>query len=142
MKYKFSKKSLGNLAGCEPGLIEITNNALKKGYIDFGISCGLRTLDKQKEYVRTGRSQTLDSLHLEQKDGFSHAVDLFWYDSQGIDVFTLESKKLASAQQIIDGWNQLAKAMFASAMELGIVIEWGGFWKGSWDKSHFQVPLA
>jgi hypothetical protein len=35
----------------------------------------VRTKEEQAEYVRTGKSQTMDSMHLEQEDGWVHAVD-------------------------------------------------------------------
>jgi peptidoglycan LD-endopeptidase CwlK len=37
---------------------------------------GLRTQEQQNEYVRTGASKTMNSMHLRQRDGYGHAVDL------------------------------------------------------------------
>lgn len=42
---------------------------------DFGVHDGLRTEAKQREYVRTCASQTMDSLHRKQADGWGHAGD-------------------------------------------------------------------
>ena len=142
---KFSKDSLNNLNGIHLDLARITHCALAKNYIDFGVTkTSVRTLEQQKEFVRIGKSQTMKSLHLPQTDGYSHAVDLFWYD-KGIDVYTIMNKQLTGVesakrdQLVMDCWNLLAKAMFESAISCGVMIEWGGFWKRSWDKPHFEL---
>lgn len=71
--YKYSKKSQGKLETCHPDLQKIYSEAIK--LIDLTILEGLRTKEQQEEYVRTGKSTTLNSKHLIQPDGYSHAVD-------------------------------------------------------------------
>ena len=72
--YKFSKKSQEKLLTCHPDLQLLLNELIK--YVDFTVIEGVRTLETQKEYVRTGKSKTLNSKHLKQEDGYSHAVDV------------------------------------------------------------------
>jgi peptidoglycan L-alanyl-D-glutamate endopeptidase CwlK len=49
-------------------------------YIDFSIVEGLRTLERQKELFKTGKSKTMDSKHLiNPKTGKSDAVDIAPY---------------------------------------------------------------
>ena len=71
--YKYSNASQTKLATTHPDIQKVFNEAIK--YVDITIIEGIRTLETQQEYVRTGRSKTLNSKHLEQPDGYSHAVD-------------------------------------------------------------------
>lgn len=73
MSYKYSQKSLDKLSTCHPDIQKVFKEAIK--YVDITILEGVRSKERQEELVRTGASKTLDSKHLEQKDGFSHAVD-------------------------------------------------------------------
>jgi len=75
--YKFSKKSLEKLHTCHPDLRRIANELIK--IMDVTVVEGVRSFETQKEYVRTGKSKTLDSKHLEQDDGHSHALDMVPY---------------------------------------------------------------
>lgn len=54
--YRFSKASLGNRAGADQRLIEISDLALELTPIDFGIprDGGLRTADRQEELHLAG----------------------------------------------------------------------------------------
>ena len=75
--YYFSNSSKAKLATIHPDLQKVLNEAIK--YVDFTVLEGVRSLETQKEYVRTGRSKTLNSKHLKQNDGYSHAVDIIAY---------------------------------------------------------------
>jgi len=72
--YRYGKTSKARLKTCHPDVVKICNNLIK--IMDVTVLEGVRSKDAQKEYVRTGRSKTLNSKHLKQSDGFSHAVDL------------------------------------------------------------------
>ncbi len=74
---KFSQASKAKLATCHPDLQRLFNEVIK--HVDCTIIEGKRSKEQQREYVRTGKSQTMDSMHLEQKDGWSHAVDVLAY---------------------------------------------------------------
>ena len=58
----FSKKSLGMLQQCHPDLQKVMMEAIK--IIDFSVTEGARTKEKQIEYFKTGKSKTLNSKHL------------------------------------------------------------------------------
>ena len=73
MSYKYSQASLSKLNTCHPDIQKLLNKAIK--YYDITILEGIRTTERQTELVRTGMSKTMDSKHLDQGDGFSHAVD-------------------------------------------------------------------
>ena len=74
--YHLGKGSLKNLAGVHPDLIWIVHYAIRTTEQDFTVTDGVRTVKQQAEYVRSGVSQTMMSKHLNQTDGFGHAVDL------------------------------------------------------------------
>jgi hypothetical protein len=72
--YKYSKKSMARLETCHPDIQKVLLEAIK--HVDLTIIEGVRTREIQEEYVRTGKSKTMNSKHLKQSDGYSHAVDV------------------------------------------------------------------
>ena len=67
--FKLSKRS-----GVDERLQAVVNSAIHRSKIDFGVICGLRTMDEQRALVEKGASQTMKSKHLE-----GLAVDLMVY---------------------------------------------------------------
>ena len=126
--FQLSQRSLDRLVGVHPDLTAIVKLAIQRTTVDFTVVEGVRTLERQREYVARGASQTMASYHLPQADGLSHAVDL---------------------APLIDGvipWSNwqafagLAQVVKACAAELGVPVEWGGDWKTLKDGPHFQIP--
>lgn len=115
MAFKLSKRSLDRLEGVHPKLQEVVKLAITKTSVDFGITCGVRTMSEQEENVRTGRSQTMNSKHLPQEDGYSHAVDCVAY----------MGKDICWEIQVYD---DIADAMVDAAKELGLSLRWGCAW--------------
>lgn len=112
---------------CTPTLQEVMKLALTMSKYDFGIDCGLRTLEEQRKLVISGASHTLKSYHLPDARGESQAVDIKVY--VGGDV-TWEAKY----------YRKVAGAIFKAAFILGIEVEWGGHWETLNDMPHFQRP--
>jgi len=75
--FKYSQKSLDRLNSCHPDLQKILKEAIK--HYDITILEGLRSKERQEELVRTGKSKTMNSMHLDQGEGNSHAVDCALY---------------------------------------------------------------
>ncbi len=46
MAYKLSKRSLDRLSGVDGRLQAVVNSAIHRSKIDFGVICGIRTLDE------------------------------------------------------------------------------------------------
>lgn len=116
--FKFGRKSETELVGVKPELVNIARLALKLSTQDFMIFDGLRTLEEQKAYVAKGTSKTLNSKHLKQSDGYSHAIDCVPVNSNGLPVWD---------------WNLIWPVAFAvdeAATRLGFAknIVWGGAW--------------
>ena len=82
---KFGKQSLENLKGVHPDMVLICNEVIK--IYDFSVIDGVRTVAKQKELFAAKKTTTMNSMHLPQKDGFSHAVDLMPYKT-GTNAFS------------------------------------------------------
>lgn len=119
--YKFSKRSLRNLKGVDERLVKLMEEVLSISPYDFGITEGLRTIEKQKEYVKAGKSQTVNSYHLKGK-----AVDIKVY-KDGKVTWDLKYYK------------EIADIVKEIAAEKGLKITWGGDWKTLVDGPHFQL---
>ena len=124
--HKFSKKSMDKLDTCHPDLKKVAIRALELSPYDFGITEGIRTIERQKELVTSGASKTMNSRHIANEKGFSEALDIAIYLESGV---TWE----------IGYYRKVAQAFFTAAIELGIQIEWGGLWKTFVDGPHFQL---
>ena len=74
MGFKLSSRSIDRLGGIDAGLITVVNTAIDMTKVDFGVTCGMRTLAEQEALVAKGASQTMKSKHLEGR-----AVDLVAY---------------------------------------------------------------
>lgn len=124
--FRLSKRSLSRLDGVHPDLVKVVKRAIEITPLDFGVSEGVRDLETQKKYVADGKSTTLKSKHLPQKDGFSHAVDLFVFVDGKV---TWEHKH----------FRKVVQAMFTAAIEEGVQLEAGALWRDFLDSPHFQL---
>lgn len=105
-------------------MVKVVELAIQKTSVDFGVTEGLRSLETQQQYVATGKSQTMSSLHLKQSDGFSHAVDLVAYVG-------------GQVSWDVQHYCTIADAIKAAAKELGVKIKWGAAWSVA-DLSSYQ----
>lgn len=120
--FKFSKRSENNLVGVNADLVKIVRRALELSTVDFGITEGLRSRERQKQLLAEGKSQTMNSRHIT-----GHAVDVVAY----------------LGSQVSWEWRYYEQIDFAfkkAAAELNIPVEWGGDWKTLKDGPHFQLP--
>lgn len=128
--YKFSRKSQAKLDTCHPDIRRICDELIK--IMDVTVIEGVRSVQQQEEYVRTGKSKTMKSKHLKQDDGWSHAVDLAPYPIDWSD-----SQRFAYMQGMIRG----------IAHQLGIKVRSGIDWDSDgqlkdhtfFDGPHFEI---
>jgi peptidoglycan L-alanyl-D-glutamate endopeptidase CwlK len=118
MGYTLGLRSIQKLSGVHPDLVAVVNRAIEITEQDFSVIEGIRNIQRQRELVARGSSQTMNSRHLT-----GHAVD--------VAPFPLS-------------WDweyfyPIADAMKAAATELGVELEWGGDWKTFKDGPHFQL---
>jgi len=121
MTFKLSTRSTGRLGGIEPDLIEVVKAAIELTKVDFGVTCGMRTVQEQEALVASGASQTMKSKHLEGR-----AVDLVAYIGPNVT-------------WALNKYDELADAMAAAAKQKGIALKWGAAWTvgniADWDGS-------
>lgn len=122
MAFSWGTTSLYNLKGIHPDLRKVCDRALELSTKDFRVLDGLRTVAEQKENVKKGVSQTMNSRHLT-----GHAIDFGVLKSGGIDWFD------------ISGFTLVGSAFKAAAKELGIPIIWGGDWRSLKDYGHIEL---
>ena len=110
MAFKLSKRSLSRLAGVDEDLVAVVKHAITVTKIDFGVTCGVRTVAEQKELVATGASKTMKSKHLE-----GHAVDLVAYIGSRVS-------------WELNLYDNIADAMTEAARDVGVKLRWGAAW--------------
>ena len=120
MNYKLSQRSIERLKGVHPDLVSVVMLAIERTDVDFLVTEGLRTKERQRELVAAGASKTMNSRHIT-----GHAVDLAAYVNGIRWDWPLYEK--------------IAKAMKQAAYELNIKIEWGGDWKSFKDGPQLQL---
>lgn len=121
MSYRLSTRSLRRLAGVHPRLVAVAEEAITLSPVDFMITEGLRSPDRQAALVRAGASRTKNSRHLT-----GHALDV---------------------AAMVDGqvrWDwplypRIAAAFKAAAARQGTAIVWGGDWISLKDGPHFEL---
>ena len=121
MTYRLSDRSQKRLDGVHQDLQKVVSLAITMTDVDFCVTEGLRTIERQRELVAKGASQTMKSRHLT-----GHAVDL---------------------AAMIDGevrwdwplYHKLADAMKTAAFKLKVPIVWGGDWTSFKDGPHFEL---
>lgn len=132
MSFQLPKESEAKLVGVHVDLIRVVRAAalhFKEGE-QFIIVEGVRTLERQRELWRAGRSQTMKSRHLT-----GHAVDL----APMVDVDADGDLDLTWQR---DHFFPIVDAMRASAAAAGVLLEWGGDWKTFHDLPHWQLPWS
>lgn len=121
MSFSLSERSKINLKGVDIRLVRIVEQAIKETTIDFTVTEGLRTPERQQQLVNDGFSQTMKSKHLT-----GHAVDL---------VAIVNGKVSWDKQH----YPEIARAMKKAADEQKVKIRWGGDFKSFFDGPHFEL---
>ena len=110
MSFRLSDRSMSMLQGVDEQLVATVKLAILNTKIDFGVICGIRTMEEQRVLVEKGASKTMRSKHLDGK-----AVDLMAYiGSRGSWELNL--------------YDDIADAMQEAAVETGAVLRWGAAW--------------
>ena len=110
MPFKLSQRSINRLDGVDERLVRVVKRAIELTKIDFGVTEGLRSVERQQELVDAGASKTMKSKHLEGR-----AVDLMAYiGSRGSWELNL--------------YDDIADAVKQAAIEEGVKVRWGAAW--------------
>ena len=124
MAFKLGIRSRMNLRGVHPDLVKVVERAIELTEVDFTVTEGLRTKERQKQLFAAGASMTLNSRHLT-----GHAVD----------VAALVGGKVRWDWPL---YGRIASAFKQAAKELDIPIVWGGDWTKLRDGPHFELNRA
>jgi len=121
MSFSLSERSKINLEGVDIRLVRIVEQAIKETAIDFTVTEGLRTPERQQQLVNDGYSQTMKSKHLT-----GHAVDL---------VAIVNGKVSWDKEH----YPEIARAMKKAASDQQVKIRWGGDFKSFFDGPHWEL---
>ena len=110
MGFTLSQRSLDRLEGVHDDMVRVVKKAIDLTKIDFGVICGLRTIEEQKALVDKGASQTMKSKHI---DGL--AVDLMAYVG-------------GRASWELNLYDDIADAMMEAAKLEDVSVRWGAAW--------------
>jgi peptidoglycan L-alanyl-D-glutamate endopeptidase CwlK len=121
---KLNPTSIARLRGVDANLIALAKKAREISPIPFEITEGLRTKERQRYLVKTGKSRTMNSYHLRGK---------------AIDFVAMPGGKVS--------WNLpdykiiVEKAFKPAAKALGLTnrIVYGVYWKSIVDGPHVEI---
>lgn len=128
MSYQFGKRSLENLKGVNPLLVKVLNRALEITPVDFTVIEGLRTVERQKQLMNDGKSQTMNSRHI---------------TGDAVDIIPVNTKWK------IEEFIPVLKAIKQAGDELGVKLRFGVNWKNDpslpietkfIDAPHVEIP--
>ncbi|MDQ1192296.1 peptidoglycan L-alanyl-D-glutamate endopeptidase CwlK [Brevundimonas vesicularis] len=121
MSFRLSSRSRARLVGVHPALSAVVEAAIARTPVDFMITEGLRSAERQAALVKAGASRTTRSRHLT-----GHAVDV---------------AALVEGQVRWDWplYGRIAEAFKAAALDLKTPLIWGGDWKTLRDGPHFEL---
>ena len=119
-----SRRSRDRLVGVHPDLVQVVEAAIARTPVDFMVTEGLRTPERQAALVRAGASRTLNSRHLT-----GHAVD----------ICALVEGKVRWDWPL---YPRIAGAFKAAALALDVPVIWGGDWPRLRDGPHFELDRS
>lgn len=135
-----TKRDLDRMNGVHPDLVLVVKEGFAifpEAFADFPsfrvfVIEGVRTPEKQAEYVKAGVSWTMNSMHLIQPDGYAHAVDL------GVQAGGAMRWEFSVYERL---WRD---CMRIASIRLDVPIAWGGDFKSAsgkplMDGPHFQL---
>ncbi len=144
MGYKFGNKSTTQLQTCHKDLQLIAHEALKLSRVDFSINEGHRTVERQNELFKKGRS-TINGITKKGKHNYqpSRAFDINICVA-GKPKLAYDHKHLCYVAGIIIS---AAESLYAKG-QVTHKIRWGGNWDRDgeilydhnfWDMPHFEI---
>lgn len=142
--YKFGERSLDNLRTAHLDIQRVMIEALETSMVDFGISEGHRSLERQKKLFDEGKSR-IDGISKKGKHNYSPslAVDIYAY-VEGRKDLAFDKVHLAYLGGHI---MSVANRMYIDCV-IDLELRWGGNWDGDgtllfdqklWDMPHFEL---
>ena len=110
--FKFGQKSLSHLDGVDPDLKAVMLETIKLSPIDFGITEGMRSLERAEQLQKDG----LSKVGTKSKHCLGKAVDIVCYNEGKV---TWE----------LDFYEAVAQVVGEVSETMDIPIRWGGSWQ-------------
>jgi peptidoglycan L-alanyl-D-glutamate endopeptidase CwlK len=142
--FKLGKTSKERLSTCHSDIQLIMNEAIKITNVDFGIAEGHRSIKKQQQYFKEGKSK-IDGVNKKGKHNYtpSLAVDIYPYFDNGAK---WDNEHLSYLSGII---HAVSEILFAYG-KITHKVRWGGNWdmdgiilidQSFDDRPHFELVL-
>jgi peptidoglycan L-alanyl-D-glutamate endopeptidase CwlK len=106
-----SEKSLKRLEGVDARLVRVVKRAIVLTGVDFAVTEGLRSPERQKALYLAGKSKV--------EEGGTHV------SGRAVDVAALIN---GSANWEIENYIKIADAFRVAAIDEGVGLRWGGAW--------------
>jgi peptidoglycan L-alanyl-D-glutamate endopeptidase CwlK len=121
LPHRFSHRSYEKLVGVRPELVSIAALAIERSTVDFMVTEGVRTQERQQELYDAGATRTLNSKHLH---------------GRAIDVAAIVGTEVRWDWPL---YERISQAFKSAAQDLGIAIVWGGDWASFPDGPHYEL---
>lgn len=142
--FKFGKTSKKRLATCHIDIQLIMTEAIKITNVDFGIAEGERSVEKQQQYFKEGKSK-IDGIKKKGKHNYtpSLAVDIYPYFNNGAK---WDNEHLSYLSGIIHAVSEI----LLNDGKITHKVRWGGNWdmdgvilidQSFDDRPHFELVL-
>lgn len=125
--HEFGTRSEEKLSTCHEDLQKILRLAIRRSIIDFGISEGHRSIERQQQLFHEGKSK-IDGINKKGKHNFepSHAVDIYAYHPD-VEIRRKIAYNTESLSYISGVIHSCAIELFEKG-EVEHLIRWGGNW--------------
>lgn len=124
MVYKWGKKSLERLEQCDIRIQNLCNRMLQRSDFDMTITCGHRGKEEQEKAFKEGKSKA----HFGQSKHNS-------MPSKAVDIVPVKVNWDSNDWK----WAYMCALAYDCAMELGIKIKCGFFFKSIKDCPHIEI---
>jgi peptidoglycan L-alanyl-D-glutamate endopeptidase CwlK len=111
MSFRLSQRSRNNLAGVRPELVRVVERAIQLTKIDFVVTEGLRSPERQRELFEKGASQIAE--------GGKHVT------GEAVDLVAFLGNRISWELNLYD---DIADAMKQAAIETAVGLRWGAAW--------------
>lgn len=150
MGFKFGKNSKERLETCHPDIQKVLNLAISRSKVDFGISEGHRSIERQQELYAIGRTVNRHKSKVTNVDGVKKKGKHNYLPSLAVDIYIWHNNPSTRRQIDYDEshLSYVAGIIDSCAAELKIELTWGGNWDNDGiikfdqnlnDMPHFQI---
>jgi len=122
MSFNFGKNSKGKIDTCHADMQLILNTAISISDVDFGVSEGNRSIEKQKKYFDQGKSKI---------DGITKKGKHNYLPSLAADIYAFVEGKASYHKETLSYLAGLIHAVAEILLKQGKIthrLRWGGNW--------------